>query len=159
MNGVKRNDDKFMRYALTLAKRMSDNVDSNLTPEVPVAAIVVHNNEIIAEGRNRTISDCDPSAHAEIIAIRNACNQIANHRLLDCTLYVTLEPCIMCAGAILQARISRLVYAASDKRFGAAGSLINVLESPLLNHQCTVVKGIGESQSSQLLQDFFKQRR
>lgn len=152
-------DEDFMRYALKLAHEQLESASEACLQEVPVAAIVVYQNAVIGQGTNLTINRCDPTAHAEIMAIRDACSKIGNHRLVHCSLYVTLEPCIMCAGAILQARIERLIYAARDERFGAAGSLINVLESPLLNHRCHVIQGYGKEQSQQLLQSFFRQRR
>lgn len=127
--------------------------------EVPVGAVVVLGDDIIGQGYNQTITLCDPSAHAEILAIRHAAKTTDNHRLVGASLYVTLEPCIMCAGAILQSRISRLVYAARDERFGAAGSALNLLESPFLNHRCKVVVGTGAQRSNQLLKEFFASKR
>ena len=127
--------------------------------EVPVGAVVVADETVIGRGYNRCIPDCDPSAHAEIKAIRDAAKSIGNHRLAGATLYVTLEPCIMCAGAILHARIDRLVYAAPDHRFGAAGSALNLLDSPFLNHSCHVTAGVCAEESSALLKAFFAKRR
>jgi tRNA(adenine34) deaminase len=146
-------DQRFMRRALELAKQASD------LGEVPVGSVVVMNNEIIGEGHNRPVSSHDPTAHAEIMAIRDACNHVDNYRLTGATLYVTLEPCIMCAGAILTSRIERLVFGARDERFGAAGTQVNLVESTFLNHQATVTAGILESVSKVLLQEFFQARR
>lgn len=127
--------------------------------EVPVGAVVELNGEIIGTGHNQNRSLNDPSAHAEIIALRNAARHIGNYRLNGASLYVTLEPCVMCAGAILHARIKRVIYAAADERWGAAGSVANVLESPLLNHQCAITAGIAKQQAGSLLKDFFTARR
>jgi len=127
--------------------------------EVPVGAVVELNGEIIGSGFNLNRSLNDPSAHAEIIALRAAAQSIGNYRLNGANLYVTLEPCVMCAGAILHARIKRLVYAAPDERWGAAGSVANVLQSPLLNHRCEISSGILEPQAARLLSEFFSARR
>ena len=142
-----------MECALALAQQ------AQTSAEVPVGAVVVLNNEIIGQGYNQPIGLHDPSAHAEVMAIRDAAESIRNYRLTNASLYVTLEPCIMCAGAILHARIARLVYAARDDKFGAAGSALNLLESPFLNHQCKVVAGVGADRSSELLKAFFTTRR
>ena len=127
--------------------------------EVPVGAIAVYNGEIIAGGQNRVLRDKDPTAHAEIIAMRAAAAVLGNYRLNGVTLYVTLEPCAMCAGAMIHARIDRLVYAASDPKAGAAGSVLEVLNHPRLNHQMKVDSGILEAQSAELLRSFFRERR
>lgn len=127
--------------------------------EVPVGAVVVQNGQVIGRGHNRCIPDHDPTAHAEIMALRIAANALGNHRLTDATLYVTLEPCIMCAGAILHARIKRLVYAAPDPRFGAAGSALNLLDSPFLNHRTKITAGVMRDDASALLEAFFAARR
>ena len=127
--------------------------------EVPVGAVVELNGEIIGSGFNLNRSSNDPSAHAEIIALRAAAQTIGNYRLSGANLYVTLEPCVMCAGAILHARIKHVIYATADERWGAAGSVANVLQSPLLNHHCEVTSGILKQQAASLLQDFFKARR
>ncbi len=127
--------------------------------EVPVGAVVELKGEIIGSGYNQNRGLCDPSAHAEIIALREAALSIGNHRLTGANLYVSLEPCVMCAGAILHARIHRLIYAATDERWGAAGSVANVLESPLLNHQCAITAGVLKQQAASLLQNFFRDRR
>ena len=143
----------FMSEALQLARNAAGN------QEVPVGAVVVLGDQIIGKGSNLTIEHCDPSAHAEIVAIRDAAKQINNHRIEGASLYVTLEPCIMCAGAILHARINRLIFAARDQRFGAAGSQLNLLESPFLNHQTPVTAGVCQHEASGLLQSFFQARR
>ncbi len=127
--------------------------------EVPVGAVVVMEGAVVARDHNRTISACDPTAHAEILALRNAAAFTGNHRLSGADLYVTLEPCIMCAGAILHARISRLFYATPDWRFGATGSALNLLDSPFLNHRTKVVSGIKQQQAREKLERFFLRRR
>jgi tRNA(adenine34) deaminase len=127
--------------------------------EVPVGAIAVYNGEIIAGGQNRVLRDKDPTAHAEIIAMRSAAAVLGNYRLNGVTLYVTLEPCAMCAGAMIHARVDRLVYAASDPKAGAAGSVLEVLNHPRLNHQMKVDTGILEEESADLLRSFFRERR
>jgi tRNA(adenine34) deaminase len=127
--------------------------------EVPVGAVVELNGKIIGSGFNQNRSLNDPSAHAEIIALREAAQSIGNYRLNSAKLYVTLEPCVMCAGAMLHARIHELIYAISDERWGAAGSVANVLQSPLLNHQCKITSGIMKEQAAGLLQEFFRVRR
>ena len=127
--------------------------------EVPIGAVVVLNDQIIGQGYNRTIVDCDPSAHAEIIALRSAATCQKNHRLPGASLYVTIEPCAMCAGAIVQARIETVVFGASDPKSGAAGSVFNILNEPALNHQSTVISGILEQECAQILTDYFRAKR
>lgn len=127
--------------------------------EVPVGAVVEMDGEIIGKGYNQNRMLNDPSAHAEIIALREAANSIGNYRLNGANMYVSLEPCVMCAGAILHARIEHLVYAASDDRWGAAGSVANVLQSPLLNHQCRVTSGLMQTAASKLMRQFFNDKR
>jgi tRNA(adenine34) deaminase len=127
--------------------------------EVPIGAVVVHNGAIIATGQNRVLRDNDPTSHAEIVAMRTAAAALGNYRLLGCTLYATLEPCAMCAGAVIHARLDRLVFAAADPKAGAAGSVLEVLNHPKLNHQMQVEQGIGAEQASELLRSFFRQRR
>lgn len=146
-------DEFYMQHALHQAELARQH------GEVPVGAVVVFNNEIIAQGYNQPINQHDPSAHAEIQVLRIAGQQQNNYRLLDCTLYVTLEPCVMCAGAIMHARIPRLVYAAADPKTGACGSVINVFSETKLNHHTEVQGGVLASQSSQLLKSFFSERR
>jgi tRNA(adenine34) deaminase len=127
--------------------------------EVPVGAVVVRNGEIVATGRNRVIADSDPTAHAEIVAIRSAGTVLQNYRLEDCDLYCTLEPCAMCAGAILHARIRRLIYAASDPKAGACGSVLSVLNHPQLNHRVEVSSGLLADECGAMLTAFFRSRR
>jgi tRNA(adenine34) deaminase len=132
--------------------------------EVPIGAVIVHKGDIIARGQNRVLRDHDPTAHAEIVALRAAGRALENYRLLNkddegCTLYVTLEPCAMCAGAILHARISRLVYAAPDPKAGACGSVLSVMNHPQLNHRVEVVSGLLAGECGALLTTFFRTRR
>lgn len=127
--------------------------------EVPIGAVIVHNGEIIARGQNSVLRENDPTAHAEIVAMRAAASALANYRLLGCTLYVTLEPCAMCAGAMIHARLDRLVYAAADPKAGACGSVLAVLNHPQLNHQMQVEQGIAAEESAELLRSFFRERR
>ncbi|WP_339414396.1 tRNA adenosine(34) deaminase TadA [Photorhabdus cinerea] len=127
--------------------------------EIPVGAVLVADNEIIAEGWNQSIIAHDPSAHAEVIALRKGGEQLQNYRLLNTTLYVTLEPCAMCAGAMIHSRIQRLVYGASDMKTGAAGSLIDILRHPGMNHQIEITGGVLAKECSTMLSVFFKQRR
>ena len=127
--------------------------------EVPIGAIVVREGMVIAGGQNRVMRDCDPTAHAEIVAMRAAAEALGNYRLNGCTLYVTLEPCAMCAGAMIHARLDRLVFAAADPKAGAAGSVISVVNHPRLNHQMQVEQGILADESSELLKGFFRERR
>ena len=126
--------------------------------EVPIGAVVVSDGEIIARGqKSLVLRDLDPTAHAEIVALRAAAAAIGNYRLLNCTLYVTLEPCAMCAGAMIHARIARLVYAAADPKAGACGSVLSVLNHPQLNHQMIVDQGILAEEASELLRSFFRE--
>jgi tRNA(adenine34) deaminase len=127
--------------------------------EVPIGAVVVVDGRIVARAGNRTISDCDPTAHAEIVALRAAARCVGNHRLLDAVAYVTIEPCAMCAGAMIQARIARLVYGADDPKAGAVRSCFSVLDHPQLNHRVDVVPGILGEESAALLKEFFASRR
>jgi tRNA(Arg) A34 adenosine deaminase TadA len=127
--------------------------------EVPVGAVVVHKGKIIGRGQNRVLRDSDPTAHAEIVALREAGRAQANYRLEDCILYATLEPCAMCAGAILHARVSRLVYAAADPKAGACGSVLAVMNHPQLNHRVDVHPGMLAEECGTLLSNFFRQRR
>lgn len=142
-----------MRRALDLAERARSE------GEVPVGAVLVMDDDCIGEGWNRSISTHDPTAHAEIEALRAAAARLENYRLPGATLYVTLEPCAMCAGAIILARIKRVVYAATDPRAGAAGSVFNILQSTQLNHRVELVSGILEQEAATLLQTFFRERR
>jgi tRNA(adenine34) deaminase len=127
--------------------------------EVPIGAAIVREGAIIARGQNRVLRDLDPTAHAEIVALRTAAAAIGNYRLMGCTLYVTLEPCAMCAGAMIHARMDRLVFAAADPKAGAVGSVLAVLNHPQLNHQMQVEQGILVDESAELLRSFFRERR
>jgi tRNA(adenine34) deaminase len=127
--------------------------------EVPVGALVISNGEVIGRAGNRNLRDHDPAAHADILALRQAARHLGNHRLTGCTLYATIEPCAMCAGAIIHARIARLVYGAKDPKAGAAGSILDVINHPRLNHKMEVVSGVLEDRCSEILQDFFRRRR
>ncbi len=127
--------------------------------EVPIGAVVIHQGAIIATGQNRVLRDLDPTAHAEIVAMRAAAAVLGNYRLNGCTLFVTLEPCAMCAGAMTHARIDRLVFAAADPKAGAAGSVLSVINYPPLNHKMQVEQGIAAEESAELLRSFFRERR
>lgn len=127
--------------------------------EVPVGAVVVKDGQIIARGFNQPITGHDPSAHAEIIALRLAGDFLGNYRLPECELYVTLEPCVMCSGAMMHARLSRIVFGAHDHKTGACGSIVNLFQEEKLNHHATVVSGVLADQCVQLLKDFFAERR
>ena len=142
-----------MTLALGLAR------DAELHGEVPVGAVLVLDDKVIGQGRNGPIARHDPTAHAEIVALREAGQQLGNYRLPGTTLYVTLEPCPMCAGAMLQARVERLVFGCQDPRSGAAGSVFDLLQAPQLNHQVRVDGGVLEVESRELLQAFFRARR
>ena len=126
---------------------------------MPIGAVVVHEGAIFARGQNRVLRDLDPTAHAEMVAIRVAAAALGNYRLPGCTLYVTLEPCAMCAGAMIHARLDRLVFAAADPKAGAAGSVLSVLNHPQLNHQMQITQGILAEESAELLRSFFRERR
>lgn len=146
-------DEDYMRMAIALAEEAAS------LGEVPVGAVVVKNREVIGRGKNAPISLNDPTAHAEIQAMREAAKHLGNYRLVDCTLYVTLEPCAMCSGAMQHARIVRLVYGASDPKTGCCGSVINLMEEQRLNHHCEVNSGLMAEECGALLSHFFKQRR
>ncbi|MCP4278902.1 MAG: tRNA adenosine(34) deaminase TadA [Alteromonas sp.] len=146
-------DIMWMRHALTLA----DKAES--IGEVPVGACVVLNGELIGEGFNTPITDNDPSAHAELRAVKEAASAVQNYRLIDATLYVTLEPCSMCAGMLVHARVKRVVFGAKDAKTGAAGSVMNLLQHPALNHQLEVVSGVLADECANKLSDFFRKRR
>jgi len=146
-------DQEAMQAALAEARLAAE------AGEVPIGALIARDGEIIARGQNRVLRDVDPTAHAEIVAIREAASVLGNYRLNGCTLYVTLEPCAMCAGAMIHARIDRLVYAAADPKAGACGSVLSVLNHPQLNHQMQVEQGIGAEESAELLRGFFRERR
>ena len=142
-----------MRRALELAH------EAQAAGEVPVGAVLVSEGRIVAEGWNRPIGDCDPTAHAEIIALRAGASALGSYRLTGTTLYVTLEPCAMCAGAMVHARVQRLVYAATDPRAGAAGSVFNIVQHPALNHRLECSGGVLAEECSSLLRGFFLARR
>ena len=127
--------------------------------EVPIGCVVVRNSEVIATAANRTLTDHDPTAHAEIIALREAARKIGSERLVDCDLYVTLEPCTMCAGAISFARVRRLYYGAADPKGGAVESGVRFFASPTCHHKPDVYSGVGESEAARLLKEFFRERR
>ncbi len=146
-------DEYFMQLALAQAKLAQD------LGEVPVGAVVVHQGKVVAAAHNAPISSSDPTAHAEVLALRSAAKHLDNYRLEDCTLYVTLEPCAMCAGAVLNARLHRLVWGASEPKTGAAGSVLDVFANTQLNHHTQHSGGVLATQASQLMQDFFKNQR
>jgi tRNA(adenine34) deaminase len=146
-------DEYWMSQALLLAKRAEQQ------EEVPVGAVIVVNDMIIGEGWNQPITNSDPTAHAEIQALRAACQQLDNYRLPDATLYISLEPCIMCAGAIVHARIKRVVFATKEPKTGAAGSCFDIFNTPQLNHHVVCEHGVLADESSALLRNFFRARR
>lgn len=146
-------DQQWMARALQLAVKAEE------AGEVPVGAVIVKEGKLIAEGYNQMISLNDPSAHAEMQAVRQAGQHLQNYRLTDCTLYVTLEPCSMCAGMLVHSRLARLVFGASDYKTGAAGSVMNLVQHPQLNHQLEVTGGVMAAQCAASLSAFFKRRR
>ncbi len=147
------NHEHWMRHALTLARRAWEE------GEVPVGAVLVHDNQVIGEGWNRSIGRHDPTAHAEIMALRQGGLVLQNYRLLETTLYVTLEPCVMCAGAMVHGRIGNLVFGARDAKTGAIGSLMDVVGHPGMNHQVMVTEGVLAEECSAMLSAFFRARR
>jgi tRNA(adenine34) deaminase len=146
-------DREAMEAALEEARQAAE------AGEVPIGAVAVHDGEIVARGQNRVLRANDPTAHAEMVALRGAAAALGNYRLNGVTLYVTLEPCAMCAGAMIHARIDRLVYAAADPKAGAAGSVLGVVNHPRLNHQMQVEQGILAEEAAELLRSFFRERR
>jgi tRNA(adenine34) deaminase len=146
-------DVSFMQAALDEAREAAQR------GEVPIGAVIVLDGRIVVRAGNRTIADCDPTAHAEIVALRAAAQQMKNYRLLDATLYVTIEPCSMCAGAMIQARIARLFYGADDAKGGAVRSCFSILDHPQINHRVEVTSGILADESAALLKDFFAPKR
>ncbi|WJV52831.1 tRNA adenosine(34) deaminase TadA [Pectobacteriaceae bacterium CE90] len=146
-------DEYWMRHALTLAQRAQNE------GEVPVGAVLVCNDQVIGEGWNRPIGKHDPTAHAEMMALRQGGQVLQNYRLLNTTLYVTLEPCVMCAGAMIHSRIGRLVYGAADEKTGAAGSLVDILHHPGMNHQIQITRGVLAEECAAMLSAFFRMRR
>ena len=146
-------DSKAMEAALAEARFAAE------AGEVPIGAVVVREGEIITRGQNRVLRDNDPTAHAEIVSIREAARILANYRLNGCSLFVTLEPCAMCAGAVIHARLDRVVFAAADPKTGACGSVLSVLNHPQLNHKMQVEQGIMADEAGELLRRFFRERR
>lgn len=146
-------DERWMRLALAQAE------EAMRLGEVPVGAVAVLDGMVIGSGYNRKESDQDPTAHAEMIALRAAAGELANWRLMDVTLYCTLEPCPMCAGAMIQGRLARLVYGAADTRFGADGTILDVLSEPAFNHRVAVTRGVLADEAAGLLQEFFRRLR
>ena len=146
-------DAFWMERALELARAAAAAGD------VPVGAIIVKDGQIVGEGRNRNLLDTDPTAHAEMIALRQAASRVGNHRLAGAVMFATIEPCAMCAGAMIHARLQRLVYGASDPKAGAAGSVLEVINHPRLNHQMVVTSGVLADQCSEILQEFFRKKR
>jgi len=153
LSDIELNHEHWMRHALTLAQRAREE------GEVPVGAVLVYQNQAIGEGWNRPIGRHDPTAHAEIMALRQGGMVLQNYRLIDTTLYVTLEPCVMCAGAMVHSRIGQLVFGARDAKTGAAGSLIDVLHHPGMNHRVEITEGVLADDCSSMLSDFFRHRR
>ena len=146
-------DQEVMQVALAEARFGAE------AGEVPIGAVLVHDGAVIARGQNRVLRDSDPTGHAEIVAMREAARILGNYRLVGCSLFVTLEPCAMCAGAIIHARLDRLVFAAADPKAGACGSVLSVLNHPQLNHQMQVEQGIMADEAAELLRSFFRERR
>jgi tRNA(adenine34) deaminase len=146
-------DTDYMQLALEQARLAAE------AGEVPIGAVLVQDGKVVARGNNRTIRDCDPTAHAEIVALREACRLVSNYRLSGMTMYVTLEPCVMCAGAIIQARVPRVVYGADDPKGGAVRTCFTVLSDPRLNHQVEATSGVLAEQCAGILQRFFTVRR
>ena len=147
------NDEVFMRRAIALAQQAA------LLGEVPVGAVVVQNSEIIGEGYNQPISGCDPTAHAEIIALRAAAKNVSNYRLPGSTLYVTIEPCTMCAGALVHARVARVVYGTVEPKSGVAKSNIALFDAPYFNHRVCCEGGVLQEECAAMMSDFFRSRR
>ncbi|WP_455223348.1 tRNA adenosine(34) deaminase TadA [Kaarinaea lacus] len=147
------NDLHWMRHAIELARQ------GQQSGEVPVGAVIVKDNQVVGEGWNQPIGLHDPSAHAEMVALREAGKTLGNYRLLETTLYVTLEPCVMCAGAIIHARVGRVVYGANDPKAGAAGSVVDIFENPRINHHVTVEGGLLAAECGDLLSQFFRAKR
>lgn len=150
---VRMSDEKFMREALDLARRAAE------AGEVPVGAVIVRDGAIVGRGYNQPVSGNDPTAHAEMVALRDAAAGIGNYRLGECELFVTLEPCAMCAGAIMHARVSRVVYGAADPKSGACGSVVDLFAEGRLNHHAKIVAGVMADEAASLLRDFFAARR
>lgn len=152
-NSLSEEDNGYMELALEEAKKAFE------LDETPIGAIIVYEGQVIGRGCNRRNTDKNALAHAEILAIDQACEHMGDWRLEECTIYITLEPCPMCAGAIVQARIPRVVYGASSPKAGFGGSVLNILQMENLNHRCEVIRGVAEEKSSQILKKYFKQMR
>jgi tRNA(adenine34) deaminase len=150
---MRKADENWMRHALSLAMRAEQ------AGEVPVGAVIVADDQLLGEGWNQPIAANDPSAHAEIVAMRVAAAKLGNYRMPEATLYVTLEPCPMCAGAIIHARLLRVVFGATDPKSGAGGSVFDLLVSPVLNHRVMLTRGVLSQDCATLLTDFFRHRR
>lgn len=150
---TEQDDLHWMQYALQLADKAEQS------GEIPVGAVLVKDGVVLGEGWNQSIQLNDPSAHAEMLAIRQAAAKIGNYRLIDCTLYVTLEPCAMCAGLLVHSRVKRLVFGAKDAKTGAAGSVLDIVRHPVLNHQLDVLDGPLAQQCADKLSEFFRRRR
>ncbi len=153
MNEISQDKRVFMEAALDEARAAAAR------GEVPVGAVVVVDGQIVSRAGNRTITDCDPTAHAEMVALREAAKVVGNYRLLDAAVYVTIEPCAMCAGAMIQARVGRVVYGADDPKGGAVRSCFSILDHPQLNHRVEVTPGVLAEEAAALLKDFFAARR
>lgn len=149
--------DAAHQYWMSFALEQADKAEQ--CGEVPVGAVIVRDDQVIAVGHNQPITDCDPTAHAEVVVLRRAAHTLQNYRLNGCTLYVTLEPCVMCAGAIIHARLSQVVYAASDPRAGACQSVFQLLPTDKLNHRVEVIGDVAAKRAQQKLRRFFQQRR
>jgi tRNA(adenine34) deaminase len=146
-------DAAWMELALEQARKGAE------AGEVPIGALVIKNGQIVGQGHNRNLLDNDPTAHAEIVAMRQAAATLGNHRLPGCEIFVTIEPCAMCAGAMVHARIARLVYGAADPKAGAVSSVLQVINHPRLNHKMEITSGVLADQCAELLQDFFRKKR
>jgi len=151
--GMAESDLEFMRAALDEARTAAER------GEVPIGAVLVHEEKIISRAHNRTLTDNDPTAHAEMVAIREAAQRIRNHRLNGTSLYVTVEPCAMCAGAMIQARIERLVYGCPEQKGGAVRTCFQILDHPAVNHRVEIISGVLADECAAVMQDFFAQRR
>jgi len=146
--------EDYMQAALVEARA------AQFLDEVPIGAVLVdQKGGIVARGHNRVITDCDPTAHAEMLVLRQAASRLGNYRLLSTTLYVTIEPCVMCMGALIHARVARIVFGAFDQKWGAAGSLYDFADNPRLNHQPVIISGICKEACQVLIQDFFREKR
>ncbi|RUO42999.1 tRNA adenosine(34) deaminase TadA [Aliidiomarina taiwanensis] len=159
MNSKQTTDSLAQADAYFMQQAMAEAQAAEAIGEVPVGAVAVYQGEIIARGHNRVITDLDPSAHAEMVTLRAAAKALGNYRLGDVTLYVTLEPCSMCAGLLVHSRIQRLVFAARDPKAGAAGSVLSITQHPKLNHQVDITEGLFAEECSNMLSEFFRLRR